>query len=270
MRAALVAEYRKLVTTRLWWVLLVVMAGYMAFLAGILAWALSQGAMASGGQDTGPVDLSTESIVRSVYTVTVSLGYVFPLLVGALLVTAEYRHHTLTPTLLAEPSRDRVVAAKLAVGAALGLFFGLVGTAVSTGVGAAVLALLHRPTGLDEGSTWRTLGLSVVALGVWALIGVALGTVITNQVAVIVVGLAFTQFLEPVLRTVLALTSWGKGIGKFLPGSAGEAITGGSLYATGGLAELLSHWWAGLLVLLGYAAVLVVIGRLTTLRRDVT
>ena len=269
MRAALLSEYRKLVTTRMWWVLAVVMAGYMAFLAGLLAWALTAGATRGSSAGTAPAVLTTEAIVRSVYTVSVSLGYVFPLVVGALLVTSEYRHHTLTPTLLAEPNRDRVVVAKLTVGTVLGLLYGLVGTAVSTGVGAGVLALLHRPTGLGAASTWGTLGLSVVALGAWALIGVALGTVITSQVAVIIVALAFTQFVEPVLRTVLALTSWGKGIGRFLPGAAGEAITGGSVYSSSGLSQLLAHWWAGLLVLLAYGAVLVVVGRLTTLRRDV-
>ena len=92
---------------------------------------------------------------------------------------------------------------------------------------------------------------------------------IESPVAAIVVLVAFTQFLEPILRTVLALTSWGKSIGKFLPGSAGEAITGGSFYTASGLGQLLSHWWAGLLVLLGYAVVFAVLGRLTTLRRDV-
>ena len=265
MRAALVAEYRKLVSTRTWWLLLLVMLVYVAFIAAVLAWALTQ----PGANGNVPRVLTTDQILRSVYTVTVSVGYVFPLIVGALIVTTEYRHRTLTPTLLADPSRDRMVAAKLAVGAGIGLVFGLLGTVVSTAAGAAVLSLLHKPTGLDAASTWRTLGLSVIALGAWALIGVALGTVITNQVAAIVVLLAFTQFVEPVLRTVLAVTSWGTGIGKYLPGAAGEAITGGSVYAASGLTQLLNHWWAGLLVLLAYAVVFTAVGRLTTLRRDV-
>lgn len=268
MRAALVAEYRKLVTTRMWWLLLLVMVAYMAFLAGVLGWALSQG-QATTGTSNQPVVITADQVVRAVYTVSVSLGYVFPVIVGALLVTTEYRHKTLTPTLLADPSRDRLVAAKLAVGAGVGLLFGLLGTIASTGVGATVLALLHKPTGLDAASTWRTLGLSVVALGVWALIGVAVGTVITNQVAAIIVLIAFTQFVEPILRTVFALTSWGKGIGPYLPGAAGEAITGGSFYSATGMTQLLSHWWAGFLVLVAYGVVLVAVGRVTTLRRDV-
>ena len=43
MRAALVTEYRKLVTTRLWWILLLAMVVYMAFLSAVLGWGVSQG-----------------------------------------------------------------------------------------------------------------------------------------------------------------------------------------------------------------------------------
>jgi hypothetical protein len=53
-----------------------------------------------------------------------------------------------------------------------------------------------------------------------------------------------------------------------MPGAAGEAIVGSSLYTSTGLAELLPAW-QGALVLIGYAVVLVVIGRLTTFRRDI-
>ena len=54
MRAALVTEYRKLVTTRLWWILLLCMAVYMAFLSAVLGWGISQGGgMASTARRRG-------------------------------------------------------------------------------------------------------------------------------------------------------------------------------------------------------------------------
>ncbi|MCL2464461.1 MAG: ABC transporter permease [Micrococcales bacterium] len=271
MRAAIVAEYRKLVTTRTWWVLLLVAFGYLAFLGAVLAWALAQpnATTDAGGDGSQSITLTATQIVSSIYTIGVSLGFAFPVIVGVLVVTTEYRHKTLTPTLLAEPSRTRMIAAKLVIGAGEGVLFGLATTCAATAAGAAVLALLHQPTALGVGATWGMLGRSVLALAVWAVIGVAIGTVITNQVAAIVVVLAFTQFLEPALRTVFAVTSWGAGVGKFLPGAAGEAIAGGSFYSAAGIGQILGQWWQGLLVLLAYAAVLVVAGRLTTLRRDV-
>ena len=262
MGAALKAEFRKVITTRMWWVLLLAMAVYMAFIAAVVAWALTQDT--GGGIPAG----SADDVVRAVYTVAVSNGFVFPLIIGAIVVTSEFRHKTLTPTLLADPSRDRLVVAKLGAGAVIGLLYGAVGVAAGTTAGATVLALLHHATLLGSGETWRTLALGVVALACWTLIGVAVGTLLTNQVAAVVVLIAFAQFVEPLLRLALSRTSWGAGISKFMPGAAGQAITGSSVVSDGG-EQLLGHWWAGLLVMLGYAAVLAAIGRFTTLRRDV-
>ncbi|GEA88601.1 ABC transporter permease subunit [Cellulomonas cellasea] len=272
MRAALVTEYRKIVTTRLWWVLLLVMVGYMMFIAGFMAWAFTQGGGMGGPTPGGggeQPDLTPEAVVRTVYTIAVTFGYVFPVVVGALSVTTEFRHQTITPTLLAEPRRGVVLVAKLVAGLVIGVVFGTVATLVTAGTGAGVLAALGEPTFLGEAETWRTLALSALALAMWSVVGVALGTVLTNQVAAIVVLIAFTQFVEPVLRVVLALTSWGKDIASYLPGAAGEAVSGGSFYAEAGMASLLD-WWQGLLVLVAYAVVLVVVGRATTFRRDIT
>jgi ABC-2 type transport system permease protein len=271
MRAALVTEYRKLVSTRLWWILLLAMAVYMAFLSAVLGWGISQaGGLSGTTSDTaGSVDTAPDAVVRAVYTIAVTFGYVFPLIVGALAVAAEFRHQTITPTLLAEPRRTVLVSAKVVAAAVLGLVYGVVGTLAAVGAGAAVLTALGKPTFLDSAATWRTIALSALALALWAVVGVGLGTVLTNQVAVIVVVLAFTQFVEPVLRFVLSLTSWGHGVAAYLPGAAGEAISGGSFYSESGVGSLL-EWWQGALVLLAYGVGLAAIGRLTTFRRDIT
>ena len=267
-RAALVAEYRKLVTTRLWWILLAVMAAYMALIAAGLGWSLSQAPVTTGGSGE-EVALTPAEVVRSVYTVAVSIGYVFPLLIGALAFSSEFRHKTITPTLLAEPSRTRVLLAKLGANGVVGLIFGAVGTLAAVLAGGGILAAIGEETFLGSASTWRSIGLSVVALALWALLGTALGSVLTNQVAVIVVVLAFTQFVEPIARVVLSMTSWGATVAAYLPGAAGEAVSGGSFYSAAGMSSLLS-WWQGLLVLLVYIAALSAIGRLTTLRRDIS
>lgn len=267
MRAALTTEYRKLVTTRLWWILLLAMALYMAFLAAVMAWTLTQGNEMSTAE--GGVELTANELSRVVYTLAPSLGYVFPLIVGALAMTNEFRHQTITPTLLAEPRRTVVLGAKLVSTGVFGLVFGIVGTLATVGVGAGVLAALGEQTYLTDPDVLRTLALSVVALAVWAVVGVGFGTLMTNQVAAIVVLLAFTQFVEPVLRVVFGFVSWGKGVAPYLPGAAGEAIVGSSFYSAGGISDLLAPW-QGFLVLVAYALVFAAIGRATTLRRDIT
>jgi ABC-2 type transport system permease protein len=101
------------------------------------------------------------------------------------------------------------------------------------------------------------------------MVGVGFGTALTHQVAAIVVLLAFTQFVEPLLRVFLGAFEQTAGVAKFLPGAAGEAVTGASLYSSAGIGELLP-WWQGLLVLVAYGLVLAAVGHLTTLRRDIT
>jgi len=87
---------------------------------------------------------------------------------------------------------------------------------------------------------------------------------------VVVGALAFTQFVEPIARVALGQTSWGGDVAAYLPGAAGEAISGGSFYASSGMTGGLLTAWQGLLVMLAYVAVLSLVGRATTLRRDIT
>lgn len=270
MRAALVTEYRKLTTTRLWWVLLVTMAGYMAFLGAVMAFFLT----AEGGATTGPTGepappLDPVTAARTIYTLAPTLGYVFPVVVGALAVTSEYRYMTITPTFLAEPRRTTVLVAKLLSSLPVGLVFGVVGTLSTVAAGAGVLALRGEPTALGDGEVLRTIGLSVLVLAVWTLVGVGFGSALTHQVAAIVTLLAFTQLVEPTLRLVMGVVEPLAGLAKWLPGAAGEAVTGVSFYSSTGLNDLLP-WWQGLLVLLGYGLVLAAVGRVTSLRRDIT
>lgn len=275
MIAALRAEYRKLVTTRLWWVLLLCMALYMAFLGGVMAFVLTQegggDAMTGGfgGAADGMPPLPPEALVRTVYTLAPALGYVFPVIVGALAVTNEFRHMTITPTLLAEPRRTLVLGAKLLASLPLGALFGIVGTLATVATGALVLGLRGEPVLLDDPDVLLTLARSVLVLAVWAMVGVGFGAAMPNQVAAIVVLLAFTQFVEPLLRLFLGAFEPTAGIVRWLPGAAGEAVTGASFYASTGIGDLLP-WWQGLLALVAYGLLLAAVGRATSLRRDIS
>lgn len=276
MRAALITEYRKFVTTRMWWVLLLTMAAYMAFLAVVMAFAFtadpSAGAMEPGAMapdGTEAMVLSARDIAMTVYTLAATFGYVFPVLVGALSVAGEFRHMTITPTLLVEPRRSVVLGAKLLAAVPLGLVFGLVGTVFVAGPGALVLQIMGSDPLLSDPDVLRTLGFSVLAMAIWAPVGVGFGAALKNQVAAIVVVLAFTQLVEPIIRFAGGLAPAFAGVPKWLPGAAGEAVVGSSMYSVTGLNELLNQW-QGALVLIGYAVVFAAIGRFTTLNRDIT
>ncbi len=266
---AIRAEFIKLLTTKMWWILLLVLLGYVAFTATILAVAFSTG-MASA-DPTAP-GIPADVLPPVVYSIAHSIGYVFPLLLGTLAVTGEFRHQTLTPTFLATPRRGRVLAAKLVVMAIFGALYGVVALVASVVPGAVILSI-DGVTGLDDSDTWLLFARVVLAMALWAIIGVGVGALVPNQVAAIVIVLAFTQFIEPILRTVAGFIDWAAEIGNYLPGAAGDTLAGASIFTALGMATgegTALEWWHGGLLLLGYALVATVVGYLVSWRRDVT
>lgn len=149
-----------------------------------------------------------------------------------------------------------MLVAKLALfglgGLAIGLTAGLLGLAV------AVPWLSGK--GADVAVTSGTVLLPLVGAGVvgalYGAMGVAVGTLLRNQVLAIVVLVGWDQLVQSLLVGLLPK------VGRFLPGGAAQALLGGPN------AQLLPPWAGGLL-LLGYAAVLALAAAAALRRRDV-
>ena len=105
----------------------------------------------------------------------------------------------------------------------------------------------------------------------WTLVGIGVGTLVRNQVVAIVIVLAFTQFVEPLLRLAGGCVDWLAEVTRFLPGAASDALIGASIYNVmgAGASESL-EWWHGGIVLLAYALILLLIGHIASWTRDVT
>lgn len=261
--AALVAEWRKLTSTALWWVLAVGMAAYLAFVGGVLAFSLT----VTPPEGAAPLARGVDAAL-GVYGVLNAIGYVFPLVIGTLLVTTEVRHRTLTQSLLAEPRRGVLLGAKLVVAALVGLLYGVAGVVGLLATAAPVLSIAGDGAHLGDPAVVRALVLGVLVTGLWAVLGTAFGAVVPHQVAAVVAILAFTQFVEPIARLALGSVDALSAVGSFLPGAAADAVVGASLFGEIAEADLLPAW-AGALVLLAYAVVLTAVGRWTTFARDV-
>ncbi|MFG6444920.1 ABC transporter permease [Microbacterium sp. P06] len=262
------SELTKQFTTAIWWILALVLAVYVALVSAGFGWVLAAVATGSLPGASG-AQIPAAVLPPIVYSVATSFGYVFPLLIGTLMATSEFRHKTLTPTFLATPRRGTVLAAKVVVGVVLGALYGVVGVVAAVGPGALVLAASDVPTLLGESDTWALIGRMVLAFAIWTLVGLGVGTVVRNQVVAIVLVLAFTQFIEPIARVAGGFVDALEPITRVLPGAAGDALVGSSALsiAAASASEPL-EWWAGGLVLLGYAAVFLALGRLTSWRRD--
>ena len=153
----------------------------------------------------------------------------------------------------------------------VGAGFGVVALAASVGLGGGVLSAFGVDALLVDSETWLLVTRTLLAMGLWAAIGVGLGVLVPNQVASIVIVLAFTQFVEPLLRLASSFLEVTAKIGNFLPGAASDALVGSSfLNLANPSASLPLDWWQGGLVLLGYALVATVIGYAVSWKKDVT
>jgi len=213
------------------------------------------------------------------------------LVLGAVIITGEYRHKTVTPTFLAEPRRERVVAAKLGVGFASGAVMGVITMLTGLAVGYVLVALsVHSclsPAGVAQGMSqascsaqhglyyfanvhdmlhdwWRIAPGVVLGTGLFAIYGLGLGALLKNQIVAIVVGLIFTLVVEGIVGAV-----WPT-IGEYLPGQAATALEDAYRTSLGGSTNPLLPWWGGAIMLLVYGVALAFVGTFTTLRSDIT
>ncbi|MGZ0712448.1 ABC transporter permease (plasmid) [Coraliomargarita sp. W4R53] len=270
LMAATRSESTKQFTTSMWWILAIVLVAYIAFTAAALGFVFA--ASASGALPGDGPQLPASNIAPMLYSTATSVGYVFPLLIGTMIVTGEFRHKTLTPTFLAVPRRGRVLWAKLIASVPLGALYGLLGVIAAVIPAAVVLAVYDLDTELGSTDTWAMLARMVLAYLLWVFVGIGVGALVRNQVGAIVGVLVFTQFLEPIGRTAAAFVDGLSGVTQFLPGAASDALVGASVLtmATPDAAADTLAWWVGGVVLLGYAAVLLGLGSLLSWRRDVS
>ena len=186
------------------------------------------------------------------------LGALFAALLGAMSITGEIRHGTIRPTLLVNPHRRQVVAAKVWANMLIGTGFGLAAGALAAGVGTAALRSRGIDVRLDAGDYTLLVAGGAAAAGLWAAIGVGVGAIVRNQVPALVGICVWLLFVENLLIGDIA----GIGnIGRLLPGAAAKAISGqdpNTLLAPA----------VGLVLLALYAAAAVVAGCLAASRRD--
>jgi ABC-2 type transport system permease protein len=246
------AEFRKVATTRLWWGMLL---GTMAFAAlGVVAQIATNGVR---NNPAGP--LSSPVTQRAIFSSAES-GYIFSAIVGIVLVTTEFRHFTSRPTFLLEPRRGRVIVAKVVIAAAVGVLYGIACVAVALAI--TVPWLSAQGVRID----WVANGLIVVLIGtlfvvaIFAVVGLGVGVLFRNQVAAVITTLAYLFVLEP-LASVIPVV---KDAYRYLPGAAGDALTGVSRNQV----TLLANWQGGLL-LLSWGLLFAFLGWIFTVSRDV-
>lgn len=237
------AEWLKLRTTRL--------------LHGIIpaAVVISSAAVAGAVLSTDGAVLDSAAGIRRVLPVT-STGALLVLVLGIIISAGEFRHGTAPDTFLTTPRRHEVVAAKLAVGAGVGLAAGAVISLVSVGVASFLYSVEGATFPIDNAEVWLILAGTLAYSTLFAVIGVALGVLVRNQALAVGGALAWFAVVEH------TLVNLAPDIGRWLPAAAGLAIV--RTHLDGLLSPL-----GGTAVLAVYGAVIAFAGIRVMATRDV-
>ncbi len=261
------SEITKQFSTALWWILAIVLFLYVALMSGGLAFAVE--GIAHGLIPGEELPLPADQLPLTLYSFAASLGYVFALLIGTIMVTSEFRHKTLTITFLATPRRGSALLAKVTAGALMGLLYAVIAI-IAVLPAAAVVAGFGDDPLLGSGDAWAMFGRILLALVLWTIMGIGIGALIRNQIAAIVAILVFTQLIEPILRLVASLVEGAGEAANYLPGAASDILVGASFSdTTTAVAANGPEWWVGAIVLAAYSAFFLLLGWLTSWRRDV-
>ena len=238
------AEWLKLRTTR--------------FLTGLVLAAVALSILAVAGTalatDRSNVNLESDEGLRRILSVS-GTGALVVLLLGVVLAASEYRHGTAADTFLTTPRRQRVVVAKVTVGAAVGAATGVLIAASSLGAAAVVYAVKGAALPWGDALFWGTLVGAVLYSTLFAILGTAVGTLVRNQVLAVAFALAWIAIVEHIL------VNFAPAIGRWLPAAAGQAIVRTPL-------DDLLPPFGGALVLAAYALGVAAAGVCFTATRD--
>ena len=264
------SELLKFFTTRLWWGMAIgvfVSGAAFALLFGILYTSQSFLEQSGGGPFGGQVVADDVQVANTVYTAGLSVGYLLMLVIGVVQIGAEYRHRTITSTFLTQPHRARVMLAKAVALVIIGAGYGALSLVGSVLVGAVTLQARGAEP-FPSAGVLRTLALSLLVLGLWALIGLGVGILIPNQVAALLIAVGVAWIVEPLVGVAIAAWDFGEQhIALYLPSSATQAVVNG---AQSSASDVRLSWWGGAIALAVWAAAFAGSGIVRAVRQDVS
>jgi ABC-2 type transport system permease protein len=248
----LASEWAKIRTVRSTFWTLVALVVLGVGLTALLCWGIA-GELASGEADGESPSMFI--------TFGLTFGQIAALVLGVLVLSAEYSTGMIRTSLTAVPRRLQLLAAKAAVLATLLL---VLGTAVAFGsyfAGNAFLEAEGVGVGLGDEGVLRSLVGNGLYLAVLGLFGLALAVILRHTAGAITVGLALIFVLGNLVMLIPG--TFGEWVTKLMPGNAGGSITVPGQWDPGQLGP-----WTGFGVFALETLVLLAVGAVLFARRD--
>jgi ABC-2 type transport system permease protein len=185
VRALLGAELLKLRTTRTasWFLVAIVL--------------LTLGANAA---EFATIEIRSKDDLEQALSGGAGIASLLLLVLGIVATTGEYRHGTITSSLLASPDRRRFLAAKLLAYMLTGALLGAFAMLVTIALGLPWLSEREVPVEVLGAGDYLELFVRAIAIGaLLAGVGVGIGAIVRTQVVALVGTLVYLFVLEPVL-----------------------------------------------------------------------
>ncbi|WP_084794403.1 ABC-2 transporter permease [Actinokineospora bangkokensis] len=199
------AEFRKILTTKLWWALMI-----PAFALSVL-WAWAASALTSTiADEVNRTDLLQETGISfdemswSIIALArgMNIASVFPMVFGALGIASEISRRTITTTFLTGPTRAAVLGAKALTYVVWGVIFGVL-IAGGVSIGTALGGGDYLP---GAGDWVLTLIAGILMCVLWTLVGLGFGALVGSPVGALVSLLVYALIIGPVIEVFLAGT----------------------------------------------------------------
>jgi ABC-2 type transport system permease protein len=231
----------------------------LAVALAVVVSALVSLAMASNGRHMSLVDRHTfDSVATSLQGVNAAVLAIAAF--GVLCVTREYGTGMIKATFLAQPSRLRVLAAKLGTHAAVAGVAAVGACLAAFAVGQALLSTAGLSVGWGDSQLPTAFGGAVVYLVLICVWGVALGAALRSS-STAIIWLASLLVVAPVIVQILPRRLV-NAVGRWLPSQIGEQAI-----ASHPSAQSFAPW-TGLAVLAGYVALTLLAGTWRMTRTD--
>ncbi|QPL05563.1 MULTISPECIES: hypothetical protein [Actinomyces] len=242
-------------------------------LIGVFLWGLCALITANVARGYG-AGQTTDVAMGYLYSYVGRSGYLLPFLIGVLVATQMFRHHTVARLVFYGSSRLRMYTNQAGSGLVVALIVAAVVVLGGVAAIAGVLTAIGEETALDDGTYWLMSLRTIAVFALWALIGFGLGMLVRNQVAAVVIVFVFAMLIEPTVTAICNESERMQRIGQYLPGGANWSavwpVEAGSTN-TSEMVQAGLSWQGGLGVLAAYAAVLLMAGYAVSLRkRDIT
>ena len=251
------SEFTKIRSVRsTYWTLLVLLVVSIGIGAAIT------GGTAANWSHTSPADRATFDPTQASVAGLFYVGQLVIVVLGAIVLTAEYSTGMIRTSLTAMPRRVVVYIAKAVVFACVALVVTFVAAFIAFFLGQALLASTHDNATLSQPNVLRAVIGSALYVTMCGLFAFAAGAILRHTAAAIttVIGVLF---VIPILAHLLP-SSWYQDLERWLPDAAGRALS----VTVGPQPPHLFSPWGQFSVFAIYTLILLAVGAMLFRRRD--